>query len=264
MELRFAIVSDAGVERPNNEDSSASWADGRERLLVAVADGVGGEEGGEVASRTAVDVTLSAYRDSPPTWGPAKRLYRAVQQANIVIHDRALIVPELRRMSTTLTAVVVDDEIAHAAHVGDSRLYLVRDGSITQKTKDHTVAASRRRAGLIGAERAKNHPERSTLTRSLGRELIAAIDRLTFEITGGDVLLVCTDGLYNVVPDDELRSIVTDADPDEACRTLVETANGRGSPDNLTAAVVRALGKPRRTGGGWRRWLGLSGGAREP
>src|SRR6185312_17225885 len=101
----------------------------------------------------------------PAAWGPLKRLYRAAQQANIEIHDRALIVTELRRMATTLTAVVVEGGMAHAVHVGDSRLYLLRDGTLTQKTKDHVASG-----------------ERGVLTRTLGKELIAAVDRLTFPV----------------------------------------------------------------------------------
>lgn len=225
----------------------------RSARLVVVADGVSGMEGGEVASRTAVDVTLSAYRESPATWGAAKRLYRAVQQANIEIHDRALVVTELRGMSTTLTAVVVDGGIAHAAHVGDSRLYIHRGGRLMQKTKDHTVAAEKRRMGLVSAERYADHPDRATLTRSLGRDLIAAIDRLSFPLVHGDTLLLCSDGLYNVLSHDTLRERATGDDPREVCQRLVDAANAIGTPDNLTAAVVRVISPPPASApSGWR------------
>lgn len=241
-EVSFATRSDTGTEHAHNEDSCGSYVETPTHLLVAVADGVGGEEGGEIASGTAIDVTLRAYRESPVAWGPAKRLYRAAQQANIEIYDRALVVTELRGMSTTLTAILVDGGTLYAAHVGDSRLYLVRDGTITQKTKDHTVAAGRRRVGLMSAARAKMHPERSTLTRSLGRELIVAVDRIAFPLVGGDVLIVCSDGLYGVLEDDDLLETVARKGPAPACDSLVDKANACGTPDNLTAAVVHITG----------------------
>jgi protein phosphatase len=259
--VRFSTLSDPGTERGNNEDACGTLVVTPTHVLVAVADGVSGEEGGEIASRTAVDVTLRAYKDSPASWGPLRRLYRAAQQANIEIHDRALVVTELRRMSTTLTAIVVEDGMLHAAHVGDSRLYLIRGDTIVQKTKDHTVVGERRRVGLISAERAKAHPDRSVLTRSLGRELIAAVDRLSFPVSGGDTLVVCSDGLYNVMEDDELRQAVAGDDAEKGCKALVDAANARGTPDNLTVAVVKVTGRaPETQAPGLRgllaKWLG--------
>jgi protein phosphatase len=242
--VRFATASDSGTARGNNEDACGVYVQDPTHVLVAVADGVSGEAGGEIASRTAIDVTLRAYAESAAKWGVPKRLYRAAQQANIEIYDRAIVVTELRRMSTTLTAIVVEGGMVHAAHVGDSRLYLVRDDGIVQRTKDHTVTGDRRRMGLMSAERAKEHADRSILTRSLGRELIAAVDRIAFPISGGDMLLICSDGLYNVLEDDELRGVAWGKDPTAACRDLIDAANARGTPDNLTAAVVQVTGQP--------------------
>jgi serine/threonine protein phosphatase PrpC len=259
--FRFATLSDPGTERGNNEDACGTLVESPTHVLVAVADGVSGEEGGEIASRAAVDVTLRAYKESPASWGPLRRLYRAAQQANIEIHDRALVVTELRRMSTTLTAIAVDGGMVHAVHVGDSRLYLIRGDTIVQKTKDHTVAAERRRVGLISAERAKAHPDRSVLTRSLGRELIAAVDRLSFPVGGGDTLVLCSDGLYNVLEDNEVRDALAADDPEAACKALVDGANARGTPDNLTVGIVKVAGpaaEPQASGlrGLVNKWLG--------
>jgi protein phosphatase len=225
--IHFAARSDRGTSRPNNEDACGSYAESPTHVLVVVADGVGGEEGGEIASSTAVEVTIRAYKESPAAWGPLKRLYRSAQQANIEIHDRALVVTELRGMATTLTAIVVEGGMVHAAHVGDSRLYLVRGATITQKTKDHVVSA-----------------ERSVLTRCLGKELIAAVDRLSFPVAAGDTLVVCSDGLYNVIGDSGMGAAATIDDPSSACSALVDVANARGTPDNLTAAVVKITGQP--------------------
>jgi protein phosphatase len=251
--VRFATLSDTGTERAHNEDACGVHVESEAHVLVAVADGVSGLEGGEIASRTAVDVTLRAYRESPATWGPGKRLYRAAQQANIEIHDRAMVVTELRGMSTTLTAVALVGNTAYAAHVGDSRLYLIRAGRILQKTKDHTVAAEKRRMGLVRAERMKDHPDRSTLTRSLGRELIAAVDRISFTVMTGDSLLLCSDGLYNVLSDPELLETASGSDPHVMCCEFIEKANARGTPDNLTAAMIHIVSAPTApTPRGWR------------
>jgi serine/threonine protein phosphatase PrpC len=239
----FAAMTDPGTDRGDNEDACGTHVE-ESQVLVAVADGVSGEEGGKIASHMAIEAVLREYRESPPEWGPAKRLYRAVQQANIAIYDRAIVVTELRRMSTTLTAIVLDGGMLHAAHVGDSRLYSLRSSGITQLTKDHTVAGSRRRMGLISAKRASEHPDRSVLTRSLGRELIAAVDRIASPVASGDVLLLCTDGLYNVLGDDEIREIAAGKPPASACHALIEAANARGTPDNLTAAVVEVTAAP--------------------
>jgi PPM family protein phosphatase len=257
LEKRWAVLaalSDPGTARQTNEDACGTYLASPTCALVVVADGVSGYEGGEIASQTAVDVTIRAFRESPPSWGAMKRLHRAVQQANIEIHDRALVVTELRRMSTTLTAALVQDGILYAAHVGDSRLYLIRDGSVIQKTKDHTVAADRARIGL--GMRAKDHPDRWTLTRSLGTELIAAIDRITFPLVKSDMLLICTDGLYNVLDDPEIHDQIAGKDAQSACSALIAAANARGTPDNLTAAVLGVtINSPSSPPSGWRNVL---------
>ncbi|MFI5181615.1 MAG: PP2C family protein-serine/threonine phosphatase [Thermoanaerobaculia bacterium] len=241
-ELEIAAVSDTGTERDHNEDFCAAFAERNDCAIVGVADGVSSEEGGEVASQIAIEAMLRAYREEPPTLGSGPRLYRAVQQANIEIYDRAMVVPELRGMSTTLTAVAVERGELTAVHVGDSRLYLIRGGAITQLTKDHTLAAERTRMGLLSEERARSHADRSTLTRSVGRELIVNRDRISRPLAQGDVVLLCSDGLYNVLSDVDIERIVAGREAPDACRALIDAANRRGTPDNLTTAVVRVTG----------------------
>jgi protein phosphatase len=165
-----------------------------------------------------------------------------VQQANIEIYDRAVAVPELRGMSTTLTAVVVDRGELTAVHVGDSRLYVLHDRELVQLTKDHTVAAEKVRMKLLSREKARTHPDRSVLTRSVGRELIVSRDRISRRLIQGDVLLACTDGVYGVLEDEELRRLVAGRDAAAACRAVVDAANARGTADNLSAAVLRLVG----------------------
>jgi serine/threonine protein phosphatase PrpC len=234
-----AALTDVGTERNHNEDHCGVQLDGSRGVLVVVADGVSGSAAGEEASRQAVEATLRTFADLGPGVPVGKRLVRAVQQANIDIYDRAMIVPELRGMATTLTALALSEGEAFAGHVGDSRVYLVRNGTITQLTKDHTVVGERVRLGLLSEESARNHPDRSTITRSLGRELIVAVDRITTRIWRDDVLIVCSDGLYNVLEADEMRELVAAGGPSTSvCRTLIDAANERGTIDNLTAGVV--------------------------
>jgi PPM family protein phosphatase len=248
----LALLSDIGTNRKNNEDSCGSHAESENCVIFAIADGVGGYEGGEIASAQAVEVTLSAFRESPAEWGPAKRLHRAVQRANIEIHNRALTVPELRRMATTLTAAVVIDGVLYAAHVGDCRIYHIRRGRVRQITKDHTVVQERVRMGLISAARARHHPERSALSRCLGHELIVAIDRITLPLEMNDQLLVCTDGLYTVIEDDELGPLIRGVEAATACRRLIDLANKRGTADNLTVAIFTSKTDPPPARPSWR------------
>jgi protein phosphatase len=189
-----------------------------------------------------VEVLLRAYQEERDSLPSGERLYRAVQQANIEIHDRAMIVPDLRGMATTLTAAVVDQGNLTAVHVGDSRLYLIRGHAIVQLTKDHTVAAEKVRLGFLSKEKAKTHPDRSVLTRSVGRELIVSRDRIHKRLRQGDVILACSDGLHGVLDDDEIRKVASGHDPTAACRALIDLANARGTPDNLTVAMVRIVG----------------------
>jgi len=260
--FELALLSDVGTTRPDNEDSCGHFIENPDSVVFAVADGVGGYEGGEIASRMAIDITLEAYRESPPEWGAAKRLYRAITRANIEIHDKALTVPELSRMATTMTAVVVEKGILSAVHIGDCRLHLIRHSHISVLTKDHTMVAEKVRMGMMTAARAKTHPERGMLLRSLGRELIASIDRITLPLFERDRLVLCSDGLYNVLDAKELESITRDVDAETACRNLIDTANERGTHDNLTCAVFRMTSHTGHTAstGGWRdRLRGLFG-----
>jgi serine/threonine protein phosphatase PrpC len=241
-EVEVSALTDVGTEREQNEDACGTLQEGGATVVV-VADGVSSSPGGEVASQMAVEVLLRAFREEPADRPAGQRLYSAVQQANIEVYDRAIAVPELHGMATTLTAVAVQRGVLTAVHVGDSRLYLVRGAKAVQITKDHTVAAERVRMGILSAEKARVHPDRSVLTRSVGRELIVNRDRISQPLQQGDVLVACSDGLHNVLRDAEIGELAAGADDaGEACRSLVESANKRGTADNLTAVVVRVLG----------------------
>jgi len=254
----LAILSDVGGGW-TNEDAYGQWTADSGDVVFVVADGVGGREGGEVASRLAVATTLQAYRESPAAWAAAKRLHHAVQQANVVIHNRALAVPELSRMASTLTAVVVSDGTASAVHVGDTRLYLVRGDAVRQLTKDHTVAGERARLRLASGRSALGDPDRSMLTRSLGQDLVAPLDRVSLRLLAGDRLVVCTDGVYTMVHEQELGDYCRDQAAKTACRSLIAAAKRRNATDNLTVAVfASSAGVQTPAPAGWRaRLLGL-------
>jgi PPM family protein phosphatase len=249
--FEVAALSHAGRVRETNEDSCATFVNDLGVGLV-VADGVSSFHGADEASRIAVEVTLQVLLEQEDSVRLDKRLHRAVQQANIAIYNRAMVVPELRSMATTLTAVVLAQGKLYGAHVGDCRLYVLREGQLLQLTRDHTVTAERTRLGVMSKERARNHPDRSTLTRSVGRELIARVDQLAAPIYAQDVLVLCSDGLYNVVEDAEIARLSAAVSAETACRSLIDAANERGSPDNVTAAVARVTAGPVReaTAGG--------------
>jgi len=258
-DFEVALLSDIGCARSNNEDFCGHCVESPREVVIAVADGVGGYDGGEVASQMAVEVTLAAYHESAPSLGPAKRLYRAVQHANIEIHNRALTVPELRRMGTTLTAAVVDSGMLYAAHVGDCRLYHIRHDKISQITKDHTMVQERVRMGLMTANRARSHPERSALTRSIGHELIVSVDLIKLPLEQHDRVIICSDGLHGVLEDRELEQTIRGLNADEAVRHLICTANQRGTADNLTVCVFTMNGETHNVADPSSFWQRLTG-----
>ncbi len=233
---RFAAgtATDVGRVRSNNQDSHYV----RDGELYAVADGMGGHQGGEVASALALSVLNETYGDRSTI-----TLVEAVRSANQAVYEKAGSDPELTGMGTTLTALadVDTDEGKRLAivNVGDSRLYRLHDGEFEQLTDDHSLVASLVRQGRITAEEAESHPQRNILTRALGIDAAVAVDSWEIEPIVGDRFLICSDGLFNEV--DENRMVATLrrlADPTDAARELVRLANEGGGRDNITAVVV--------------------------
>ncbi len=233
-DFRVGSATDVGRVRSNNQDSFLV----REGDLFAVADGMGGHQGGEVASALALEILGQAH-DEPST----STLVRAVRSANQAVFDKAGSDPDLKGMGTTLTALA-DVETGEGrrlgiANVGDSRLYRVRNDGIEQLTEDHSLVASLVRQGRITAEEAENHPQRNILTRALGIDESVAVDSWEVDPVAGDRFLICSDGLFNEV--DENRLVATlrrFEDPGDAARELVRLANEGGGRDNITAVVV--------------------------
>jgi PPM family protein phosphatase len=248
--LSWGMRSHAGTVRAENEDfagvhASTAPDDAWTRPpLFVVADGMGGHAAGEIASRVAVETVIRRWENGTFA-NAAKDLRNAVRDANLAVID-AGDRPERRGMGTTLTALALSGQVAHVAHVGDSRGYLVRAGACTQVTSDHSRAADMLKMRLITTEQAVNHPARSQLTRGLGDNPLVQIDLYRQPIERGDTWVLCSDGLWNVVGSRDIAGVVTAIGSDPAlgnvgaaARRLVDLAVDRQSDDNVTALVVQ-------------------------
>ncbi len=242
-EIDFCHLTDAGSVRENNEDAVAAWPyeDG---LLFAVADGLGGYTGGELASALALDVLAREMDRAVASWSVAKRLRRAVQEANLAIYTKAMTVPELRSMGTTLTASALVGDTLVTAHVGDCRLYLLREGALVQLTKDHTRVREQVDYGILSAEEALTHPQRHVLSRCLGHNVLTSIDCLQRPVQPADVLVQCSDGVYTSVPESAMKALLLGHEPDEACRAIIGRARAAAADDNLSVQVVAVRSCP--------------------
>ena len=251
LSLRHGALTDVGRKREHNEDNF--FVDPERRLYV-VADGMGGHAAGEVASRIAVETidtfirregeeTLDAPVPSDDTLTVEEnQLQMAIALANQRILEAGQKQKDLQGMGTTLVAVMVRDTAMTIAHVGDSRAYLVRDGGITLMTSDHSWVNEQVRLGLLTQTEAAGHPFRNVITRALGGKEQVQVEFSRHELRPDDAVLLCSDGLNTMVPDDQILRItqVHLDDPDQAAGELVATANEQGGEDNVTVVVVRA------------------------
>lgn len=252
MPVQWAATTHPGIRRTSNEDSYCSRPD---LGLFIVADGMGGHVAGEVASRIAVDaieafIGETASDDSQITWpqpvDPAlgvdgSRLKSAFHLANRRLADEVAAAVDLRGMATTASTVLLkDDRKAMLAHVGDSRIYLFRDNELERMTDDHSWVEEQMRAGLLSPIEARQHPWRNVVTRALSGGEDPEVDVKEVRLQPGDRLLLCSDGLSSVVPDDRIEEILrAQPVPTEACQALVDEANGAGGPDNVTTLILQ-------------------------
>jgi PPM family protein phosphatase len=230
-----AARTDTGRARSANEDSY--WV--RSPLFV-LADGMGGAQAGEVASKTAVDVfsAQGGLPDGPGTY--EERLAQLVEQANVEVFAQAQSDEQFAGMGTTLTVAYVGEDDLAIAHVGDSRFYVLRDGALEQLTDDHSLVGELVRRGQISAAEAEDHPQRSIITRALGIEGEVVVDHFTWKVRDGDVFLLCSDGLTGMVPDARVAEIIGSApDLSTAAAKLVAAANEAGGRDNITVILFR-------------------------
>jgi serine/threonine protein phosphatase PrpC len=229
----YAVASDTGRRRRRNEDNYVVAPP-----LFAVADGMGGAQAGEVASRLAASALEG--EDSDGLQG-LERIDALIQEANRRIYDRASTDPAASGMGTTMTVALVEEMTVAIGHVGDSRAYLVRDEQMEQLTDDHSLVNELLKSGRLSAEEAHVHPQRSVITRAVGTDPDVDVDGFTIEAEEGDVFLLCSDGLTDMVSDEEILELVHAHrdDLDKAVKALVTAANRGGGEDNITAVAFR-------------------------
>jgi PPM family protein phosphatase len=249
LDVDYAELSDRGLVRVQNEDALGSVLPSSpaqvqsQGWLFALADGVGGQEKGEVASRLAIDTVLAGFRKMPKGVMHVSLLPRLVQEANAAVYDAAHSGHGPARgtqMGTTLVVVALRFDSAVISHVGDSRCYLFREGAGVQLTRDHTMAAEQLRLGLLSQAEAATGDNRHILTRCLGNELFVAADTVTANIIPGDVLMLCSDGLHGYVPDTMIQNLVNSTSVlDTVAARLVAAANDAGGGDNISVQLIR-------------------------
>jgi serine/threonine protein phosphatase PrpC len=249
LRLEVAELTDVGRRRDSNEDNLTRLVPKDPKIMdqkgaiFVVADGMGGHAAGEVASEIAVETIREEYYEAPSE-DVAEALLRAIKQANQVIYERATEQAGRAGMGTTCVAVVARGGVAYIANVGDSRVYLIRDGQMRQVTHDHSWVAEQVRAGMLTEEQARTHAHRNVITRALGTQPEVEADLFIEPIQDGDLFLLCSDGLSGPVPDPDLNRIVLAVPPQEAVRDLIDQANEQGGPDNITAVLVHVLEAP--------------------
>lgn len=246
--LQAAIVTDLGNIRTNNEDTALFFriADPvtthSKGSLILVADGMGGHAAGEVASRMAADIISREYfhHENGQT-GVEKSLLSAFRKANKQIYESAADDPKLRGMGTTCTAIVVKQDEIYFAHAGDSRAYFIKEKQINQVTTDHTYVQELLKQGNISAAEAAVHPQRNVLTNAMGTKPELRVDagKYAQPLTEQDVLLLCSDGLYDYLEDQVMATMILDKPLQEAAEALVAEAKKRGGHDNITVLLAR-------------------------
>jgi serine/threonine protein phosphatase PrpC len=244
--IEVAGLSDLGCVRENNEDSYSYWEPASDAefaqkgRLAVVADGMGGHEGGQEASRIAVDAIQDTYANTPAT-DPQALLTAGFREAHQRIQTYAAAHAQLRGMGTTATAIVILANRLYYAHVGDSRLYRVNKEEVSRLTHDHSYVGRLLESGVITPEEAEAHPQRNILTAALGAGAEIAVETppVPVLLKTADTLVLCTDGLWGQLADLELQRAVTQNPPVTACRALVNLARERGGPDNITVQVLR-------------------------
>lgn len=247
LDVEFAQLSDTGRVRQHNEDYLGHVVPATPTLvrthgwLFALADGVGGQEKGEVASRAAVECVLAGFRAATGGEPHSALLPRLVKEANAHVFETGLAAsPGGVGMATTLVTCALRFDRAVVSHVGDSRCYLVRRGHATVLTRDHTVASEQARLGLLSAKQAAEAPTRHLLSRSLGNDMFVNVDTDETQVLVGDVLVLCSDGLHGAVSAPEIASIVIHAaDLGGAAQKLVTLANQQDGSDNISLQLIR-------------------------
>jgi protein phosphatase len=238
LRIEYGVLSDQGMVRASNEDSYI--ADCGSRIFL-VADGMGGHAAGEIASGIAASTVQEVFSAKAPDMADIKdRLHFAVQQANTRVYETQQTESEYRGMGTTLTVLAFEDNRYCLAHVGDSRAYLFRNNNLTQLTRDHSLVWPLFENGIISKDEIARQPQKHLITRSIGTHAEVEVDLQENTAMEGDIFLLCSDGLTDVLTDDAIQQILEKAGkkPKQISQALIQAANMGGGPDNITAVVV--------------------------
>ncbi len=237
--MKTFAITDVGQKRSINQDSvyTSELPVGNLPNLFMVADGMGGHQAGDVASRSTIE-QIVAHISSDPEHNPVKILRSAIEKANEKLLHMAQSDEGLLGMGTTLVAASIVDDCLYVANVGDSRLYLINNG-ITQVTKDHSLVEEMVRSGAIERSEARFHPKKNIITRAIGVKEQVMIDFFDEKLDPGDTVLLCSDGLTNMVDDEEIRILISQqTDVAGKAETLIDAANQNGGKDNITVVVI--------------------------
>lgn len=240
--MKIVGKTDIGMVRDTNQDAFKIIALGAGSGLALVCDGMGGARGGDTASTIAkkviTETVQQAYRDVMGAEAVKSMIAEAIASANRAIYQTSRDHPELSGMGTTVVLCLLHQQRAYAAHVGDSRLYLMRQNVLTQITKDHSFIQEMVDRGEISSEEARVHPGKNIITRAVGVHWDVDADFYTLDLNPGDRLLLCTDGLTNLCPDERLSSILQNSSIEEAAEAMIRSANQEGGHDNITVVIV--------------------------
>lgn len=240
--MRIASKTDKGLTRSNNQDSFVAGPIGENAAWAVVCDGMGGANGGNIASSIAVkaisDSVISSFRTNMSSNSIRNLFESALSAANVKIINRAKEDEELTGMGTTVVAAVICNGVLHVFHIGDSRAYLIRNGEISRITRDHSIIQSMIEQGEIDEEQAKTHPSKNIITKALGANERLDPDYNEIDFFENDILLICSDGLTNYVDEQVIKEIVLNNDFPTVPNLLIDEANKNGGGDNITAVLL--------------------------
>lgn len=239
--MKFYGETDVGMVRSSNQDAFKNTVFENDTVLSVVCDGMGGANAGNIASKMACDIItniiVNSYSPNLNSLSVENLLKTAISSANIEIFSSANEIDEYKGMGTTVVVALVQNGTAYIAHVGDSRAYLVKSDGITQITRDHSVIQDLIESGHITVEEARNHPKKNVITRAVGtlEDIIVDFDELKI---GNGVILLCTDGLSNMLTDEEILQIFSQNELEDTANSLIKSANEKNSTDNITVALI--------------------------
>ena len=245
--IEVGNLTDIGKKRKHNEDYYGFFRLGEDEFLAIVADGMGGHASGETASRMAVEIIQEVYAKERAEQNVLDSLKSAFEVANFSILQKSLEQDELNGMGTTATVLVIKEDQTFVGHMGDSRAYLFRDAAVNQLTKDHSMVNRMVEQGLLSKEEAEHHPQRNVIYKALGVNRDADLELIgPLSVNLNDIFLLCSDGLTNLVTDEEMLKIVKKESPQKACEKLIQLANKRGGDDNITIQILKMVKEQKR------------------